>query len=409
MALNNNQAASVLNEAIAMSTGAEEIGTLSLEEIVDTGNDASFVGSEEQFTKALLNVLIRNWFTDSAYRSTYDDPFFQDSATYGAITQHISIELPKAQESHAWKDITSGETQLGQYTVYLPVVHTQVYGKTVSWEIPIAITGQQWDTAFRNAQELKAYVDFVFLAVDNGIVCHIKDMDRINRNNFIAEKFAYAETEGAKGVHVVNLVEEYAKHAGKSTMTVTEFRNSKGALNWASMQFKIYADYMREMSVLFNTAQRERFTPTDRLVVQVLSSFENDVLAVANSETYHNNIVALPYHQTIPFWQGLGTRGSFDEVSAINVEGASDGTEVEKSGIVALMVDRWAIMHTIFSRRVAVQRFEPEDITQYYNQFRDSYVNNLTMNGIVFVLADYEEVDAGGDDVGGDDEPEVVG
>jgi len=36
-----------------------------------------------------------------------------------------------------------------------------------------------------------------------------------------------------------------------------------------------------------------------------------------------------------------------------------------------------------------VQRFEPEDITQYYNQFRDSYVNNLTMNGIVFVLADY--------------------
>lgn len=389
MALNNNQIQTTLNEAIAQSTGREELGTLTLQNIIDTGNDPTIIGSKEQLTKALLNVLIKNWFTDSAYRSTYDDPFFQDSATYGAITQHISVEMPKAQESHAWKDIVSGETKLGQYTVYLPVVHTQIYGKTVSWEIPIAISGEQWDTAFKSAEELGAFVAFVHLAVDNGIVCHLKDMDRMNRNNFIAEKIAYAETEGATGVHVVNLVEEYAKHTGENAMTVAQFKNNKEALNWASMQFKIYADYMREMSVLFNTAQRERFTPTDRLVLQVLSSFENDVLAVATSDTYHKDIVSLPLHQTVPFWQSLGTKGSFDEVSAINVEGASDGTAVEKSGIVALMVDRWAIMHTIFTRRVAVQRFEPEDITQYYNQFRDSYVNNLTMNGIVFVLSDY--------------------
>lgn len=389
MALNNNQIQLVLNEAIAQSTGAKEIGTLTLQNIVDTGNDPTIIGSKENLTKALLNVLIKNWFTDSSYRSTYDDPFFQDSATYGAITQHISIELPKAQESHAWKDITSGETKLGQYTVYLPVVHAQIYGKSVSWEIPIAISGEQWDTAFHNAEELAAYVSFIHLAADNGIVCHLKDMDRMNRNNFIAEKIAYAATPGAKGVHVVNLVEEYAKHTGTSAMTVAQFKNSKEALNWASMQFKIYADYMREMSVLFNTAQRERFTPTERLVLQVLSSFENDMLAVATSDTYHKDIVTLPLHQTIPFWQGLGTKGSFDEVSSINVEGASDGTPIAKSGIVALMVDRWAIMHTIFTRRVAVQRFEPEDITQYYNQFRDSYVNNLTMNGIVFILSDY--------------------
>ena len=389
MSLNNNQVMTTLNEAIAQSTGAKEIGKLTLQNIIDTGNDPTIIGSKENLTKALLNVLIKNWFTDSAYRSTYDDPFFQDSATYGAITQHISIEMPKAQESHAWKDIVSGKTQLGQYTVYLPVVHTQIYGKTVSWEIPIAVSGEQWDTAFKSAEELGAFVAFIHLAVDNGIVCHLKDMDRMNRNNFIAEKIAYAGTPQAKGVHVVNLVEEYAKHSGTNAMTVAQFKNNKEALNWASMQFKIYADYMREMSTLFNTAQRERFTPTDRLVLQVLSSFENDVLAVATSDTYHKDIVTLPLHQTVPFWQGLGTRGSFDEVSSINVGDASNGTAVEKSGIVALMVDRWAIMHTIFTHRVAVQRFEPEDITQYYNQFRDSYVNNLTMNGIVFVLADY--------------------
>lgn len=387
--LNNNQVADVLNAARAMSTGSELV-TMSLKDIVDAGADESIIGSPEQFTKALLNVLIKNWFTDSSYRSTYEDPFFQDSETYGAITQHISIEVPEAQASHAWTDIKSGETKMGEYTVYLPIVHSQVYGKTISWEIPVAITGNQWDTAFSSEIEVAQFVSYVLMAVDNAIVVHLKDMDRANRNNFIAEKIAYAESEGATGVHVLNLVEEYAKHTGKNAMTVAEFRNNKEALNWASVQFKKYADYMREMTGVFNTAGRKRFVPTERLVVQVLSDFENDVLSVATSNTYHSDIVALEGHMTVPFWQGAGTSFAFDDVAAIDVETGSDGTAVKQGGIVALMVDRWAIMHTIFARRVAAKVFEPEDIIQYYNQFRDSYVNNLTMSGLVFVLEDFD-------------------
>ena len=387
--LNNNQVAAVVNAAIAMSTGSDEVSTMSLKEIIDAGADESVIGSQEQFTKALLNVLIKNWFTDSAYRSNYEDPFFQDSETYGAITQHISIEVPEAQASHAWTDIKSGETKMGEYTVYLPIVHSQVYGKTSSWESPVAITGSQWDTSFANEAELTQFVSYVLMAVDNAIVVHLKDMDRANRNNFIAEKIAYAKSEGAKGVHVVNLVEEYAKHTGKQAMTVSEFRNSKEALNWASMQFKKFADYMREMTGVFNTAGRKRFVPTERLVIQVLSEFENDVLSVATSNTYHSDIVALEGHMTVPFWQGSGTSFAFDDVAAIDVETGSDGTAVKQGGIVALMVDRWAIMHTIFARRVAAKVFEPEDIIQYYNQFRDSYVNNLTMSGLVFVLENF--------------------
>ena len=90
MSLNNNQVAGVLNEAFAQATGSKEIGQLTLQEIIDTGNDASIIGSKEQFTKALVNVLTRNWFTDTSYRSSYVDPFFQDSEQFGAIMQMIS-------------------------------------------------------------------------------------------------------------------------------------------------------------------------------------------------------------------------------------------------------------------------------------------------------------------------------
>ena len=93
--LNNNQVATVLNTAIAMSTGSAEVGTLDLRGIIDNGNDSSVIGSVEQFTKSLINVLIRNWFTDSSYRSQYSDPFYEDTEKYGAIVQAISVDLSR--------------------------------------------------------------------------------------------------------------------------------------------------------------------------------------------------------------------------------------------------------------------------------------------------------------------------
>ena len=46
-------------------------------------------------------------------------------------------------------------------------------------------------------------------------------------------------------------------------------------------------------------------------------------------------------------------------------------------------------MNTIKKHRVAATYFDPEALTQYYNQFRDQYMNNLTMNAVVYVVQDY--------------------
>lgn len=388
--LNNNQVAAVVRDALKQSTGAEGLDTLDLQGIIDTANDQTIVGSQEQFTKALINVLYGYMYTDTSYRSSYEDPFYHTAEEYGALLQTVSMELPTAKESHAWKDFVSGTSTAGEYTIYLPVISTQLYGKTVSWEIPIAITGEQWDTAFRSASELSRFVNYVLMVLDNAIVCHLKDMDRMNRNNFMAEKIAYSADSAAKGVHKLNMVEEWAHHINASeSITVEDIRNNKEALNWIAMEFKKYIDYFGEMSTVFNTAQKERFTPSDRIVFQVLSDFERDVMAVAQSDTYHNEIVSLPGHQTVPFWQGSGEAFSFADVSAIDVEIASDGTAISQSGIIGFLCDKWGVIHNTVSRRVAAKVFEPEDLVQYYHQFRDGYFNNLTMNAIVFTLEDW--------------------
>lgn len=393
--LNNNAVASVLNAAIAQATGADDIGSLDLRGIVDQGNDPNVIGSVEQFTKALINVLIKNWFTDTSYRSNYFDPFYVDEEQFGAITQLISVTVPAVQASHAWTSITSGTTTVGEYTVFLPVVDTKYYGKSVSWEIPIAITGTQWDSAFHSEEELRGFVAYVLMCVDNALVVHLQNMDFANRNNFIIEKAKAEASALIGGIHVVDLLGGYYTLTGKTgAFSVDDFLNDPDALIYAAEQIALYKDYFQTMSTCFNAEGKMRFTPSERIVLQVLAAFEKKMQFRALSDIYNKELASLPGHQTVPYWQGFGddaTNGPavWSEISKVvgktyGDADAADPTTV--SNIVAVMADKWAIMHTIVSRRVAAKVFEPEDLTQYYYQFTDRYLNDLSMNGLVFVL-----------------------
>ena len=392
MALNNNQVASIVNEAFKISTGQEGVIELDLSNVVDVGNDANVLKEKESFTEALCAVLVKNWFTDSSYRSQYSDPFFEDAERFGAIIQAISVDVPEVQRSHAWNDFKPVEGQpatAGVYELYLPVVDTKYYGKSNSWQLPICVTNEQWDPAFRSASELTSYVEYILMCVDNALVCHLENMNNANRNNFIAEKVNYAQSPNATGVQVVNLVEAYQSSLPEpKDMEADEFLNDPDGLRFASECMKNYMSFMGKMTTLFNTDQKKRFTPKDRLVCQVLDMFENRMDRVALSNVFHDSYVQLPLHETIPFWEGTGEGLTFSDVSTINVKTAS-GDSTEIPGVVALMADKWAIMHTIKNRRTTSVEFKPENLIQYYNQFRDQYMNDLTMNAIVFVVQDY--------------------
>ena len=395
--LNNNAVYSIINAARAQALGGgstEAIASLDLKDIVDAGGDETVIGSREAFTKALINVLVKNWFTDTSYRSSYSDPFFEDSARFGAITQMISVEVPAVKASSQWTSITSGTTTVGTYTVYLPVVDTQYYGKSDSWEIPIAITGNQWNTAFKNEDELRGFVSYVLMMVDNALVVHLENMSNMNRNNFIIEKYKAATAVSPEdGVHVVDLLGGFVAAHGDTTkdFTVADFLDSQEALIYAAEQIALYSDYIGRMSTMFNIGNKARFTPDDRKVLQVLSAFEKRMQFHALSDVYHDELAALPGHQSVAYWQGFGNGGTWSEVSKIMGKPTSyeSGDATTVSNVVAFLADKWSVMHTIIEHRVAAKVFEPEDIVQYYYQFTDRYLNDLTQNAIVFVLTPY--------------------
>lgn len=385
--LTNTQIQTVVNEAYRQFTGTDDVSTvLDLSAFTDDG--VKDVGAlRSQFTGKLLGVLTKNFFTDSSYMSEYTDVFYEDENRFGAIIQNISVTIPDAKENSAWQNFVSGTTKVGQYDIYIPVVDTKYYTKSTSWEIPITITGEQWDTAFRSEGELGAFVEYLFMCLQNKIMEHRENMNSSNRNNFIAEKLHTQNTVGHTGLHAVNLVQSYCDDRGiETSMSVSDFMKSKDALKYAIEQIKLYMGYMRKQSIMFNVDGKVRFTPRDRMVVQLLTAFEERLYNVAESDTFHDDLIALPLHDSVASWQSLGDL-SFDGVSSINIKDAS-GDTIEQSGIVGLICDKWAILHTIRKQRIGHQRFDVEDLDLYAHQFRDSYMNDMSMNGLVLYVDD---------------------
>lgn len=385
--LSNAQIKNIVNLAYKQMTGTDDIAQIDLTNFTDKGAN-SISDYREKFTGALLGVMAKLWFTDTSYRSEYNDIFYEDSERFGAIIQAISVKMPDAIDNSAWNDFVSGTTKVGQYTVYLPIVSTKYYTKSESWAIPITITGEQWDTAMHNADELASFISYIFMMLDNAIVQHMEDMNDLNRNNFISEKINYAKTSGAKGIHVVDLVKLYCTEKGIAVATTRDsLLNDRDFLSFASGKMSEYLGYFRKQTSLFNTEGIVRFTPEDRLVCQILSYFETKMSTIAYTNSFNKEFINLPNHQSVAWWQNGGDL-SFNDVSSINVLDAS-GNTTTTSGIVGLICDKWAILHTIRSNRVASQHFDIENLTHYEYQHRDSYINNLTMNAVVFVMNDY--------------------
>ncbi len=79
----------------------------------------------------------------------------------------------------------------------------------------------------------------------------------------------------------------------------------------------------------------------------LLADFADSADVYLMSDTYHNETVSLPQHETVPYWQGSGTNYDFNDISSIDVK-IKDGTnnttkEIKQSGILGVMFDTNAL------------------------------------------------------------------
>lgn len=399
----NTAAETFLAEVAAQAKGETAIDTVTYDGVIQEAGSWSW-GEKEQFLGALSAQYADTIYTDTKWTDKYGDIFFKNSDEFGAVVQIINIELPEIRANRAWETITSGEVSIGSNVVYLPVVDEQLVGGTSSWGLPFALTGTQMNTAFKDVSGLRRFETYVKMSAENSARYHIAQMSNANRNNYIIEKLA-AGNPSAK-VNVINLVDEYNSMfhlTGDDAFDANDFLGNKnGCLRSVNRVFKKYKALLTDMSTMFSLKSdtKGKFIPDDRFAFIMLADFAGLIESELYSTTFHDSFVTLKGYREIPTWQGLRGRSvldlQFEDLSYIDAKRdhsifdtvESTGIEVQQSGVVALMCDSWAIMHTVVRHRMGVQRDDIKDITLYEHQYTDRYINNLMLNGLVFIVAD---------------------
>ena len=399
--VDNNAAYAIVNAAYKQAVGDAAVDTLTLDDFADGGVAfESLTLGRDKFMKALIDQVV-NFYTDVDYRDEFEDPFYVESRRFANVVQMINVQAPEVQESHAWKNLapvynettgTYDKVSIGTYQVNPPVTSAKYFLKSVSYELPLAITEEQEVDAFKSSEELRGFIDYVFVVVNNTLAQHRRDLSDSNRNAAIASKILYSQSLGAKGIHVVNLLTEYNNQRGGNISTVAGFLSDPAACRFAAAQLQLYEKYLRQQSSIFNTEGLVKFVPRDRMVIEVNSAFENALNETAFSTTFHDELVALPNYRSVPAWQGFGvndalagtTAAAFDQVTKIDV--SVDAGDVSQSGIVAFMADKLTCMHTTRQRDTVSQYIPMEHVTLYAFQARDQFLVNLAQNAVVFKL-----------------------
>lgn len=392
--ISSSQINSIVNEVYNNMTGKND--TLSTIDCYngafgDIGtNDISAL--RDSWTGKLLVAIAKRWFTDESYRSGYNDIYFVDARQFGAITEMVTVVAPDVSVNSAY-NVKNGDT-IGTYTLNVPKTTTKYFSNIEAWAIPFTIKGERIETAFKNAEELENFVAYCWLVIDNKIVEHLTNMNELNRNQYIAEKIYYAShSDTIKGIHLVDLVNEYYNEVGAlENKTANDFLHDDNALRWAIKKLTFYRDLMKKQTSKFNYDVDEdtayvRATPDDRIVIEMLGIFNDALDSNALSNTYHTEFIEKPNFVKATAWCGLGDL-SFKDLSTINVT-TKTNHGVNTDGVVCLMVDKFAIVHTIVRDRIGHHRLDIEDVDIFEHQFVDQYFTNMTLNGIVFKLGTY--------------------
>jgi len=195
---------------------------------------------------------------------------------------------------------------------------------------------------------------------------------------------------GTNSMQKVNLLSVYNKTNGQ-TLTAEKALMDKDFLKFASLVIKKYQARITKMSTLFNAGGKARFTNTDNLHTVLLSDFADSAEVYLMSDTYHNDAVQLPAHETVPYWQGSGTAYDFNDVSKIDAK-INDGTktpkEVLQTGILGVMFDTNALgVSNLNQRTTTSYNARAEFYTNYY-KLDAGFFNDLNENFVVFYIAD---------------------
>ena len=375
----------IINPITKEILGETAVVNEDLSNIVDIGKEIFDATDVDNYVKSLVNHIGRVIFVNRPY-SGGAPSVLMDGWEYGSVLEKISAELPEATENESW-ELTDGASY-DPNIFYKPKVSAKFFNKRVTFEIPMSFTERQVKESFSNAAQLNGFLSMLYNAVDKSMTIKIDSLVMRTINNMIAETLHDFNNTGdytGTGVRAVNLLKLYNDDKG-TALTAEKSIKDPDFIRFASYIMGLYMERLSKISSLFNIGGKDRFTPRDLLHVILLSDFAKASDSFSMSSTFHNEFVALPKGEIVPYWQGSGVDYSFNSVSSINVKTAF-GDTVNASGIIGVMFDRDALGVTNLDRRVTTNYNPKAEFFSNWYKFDAGYFNDMNENFVLFYVA----------------------
>ena len=360
-----------------------------LTNVVDIGKTIIDTDNIDNYVKKLVNHIGKVVFVNRLYAGGVPSAVM-DAWEYGSILEKVSADLPEASENATW-DLVDKQNYSPD-VFYKPSVSAKFFNSKVTFEIPMSFTEKQVKESFSSAEQLNGFISMLTTSIENSMTVKLEALIMRTINNAIGETLS-AELDPDKDgtldatkttVKAVNLLKLYNAQA-TTALTEANALTDPEFIRFATYQISMYSDRMAKVSKLFNLEGASRFTPKELQHTVLLSDFAKASETFLASQTYNAEKVALPKHETVPYWQGSGVNYGFADVSKIDVK-TSSGKVVAIDGIIGVMFDRDAIGVSNLDRRVTTN-YNPraEFYTNFY-KFDAGYYSDLSENFVVFFV-----------------------
>lgn len=379
----------ITNDVVKETIGEETLLTEDLSNIVDVGVAVLNANDHQNFVTHLVDRIGKTIFSIRKYSGSAPS-VLMDSWEYGNILQKVRGELPQATENESWEleDGASYDEDIFTATI----VREKFFTKRTTWEIPLSITDKQLKSAFVSASAMNSFLSMVYNNVDKALQVRVDALVMRTINNFIGETIhadygsdSLASKTGVKAINLLYMYNTEYGLSGASALTKAKAYTDPKFIRYACYVMKYTASNMSKMSKLFNIGGTDKFTPSDYLHLVMLNRFKSGADIFLQSETFHNELTALPTAEDVACWQGTGKSFAIGDVSAIDIK-TSEGNEIATDGILAVMFDRDALGVSCYDRHVTSKYNNRAEFTNlWYKQFA-GYFNDFDENFVVFFI-----------------------
>lgn len=351
----------------------------------------------ESFFASLANRLVKTVYAIRVYTARTRG-ILRDETEWGAFKQKVHYDVVDAVDNPAFdipdrSGATPDYTQVSPYDVKTSIkIKSLLFGGQGTWSIEIVRPIAQIMTAFTNAAEMASFIDGIYTYIENSMQLEVEAVENAAANTGIATAVLNGKAR--------NLLMEYnALDTTTTTVTAAECMSNPGFLRYAAKEIRMVTKYMGRMSRRFNAGNMPKFTPEDRLVVEMLQDFVSSSEVYMQSDTYHRELVELPRYTPIEFWQGSGVDFDFADISAIKIQHDNfvstdnqTGT-VKVNGIIAFLHDVDAIAANFGEAYDWEQPNVRQRVVNVGRQMRKGYGVDPNENMFVFFVSDSETVE----------------